>query len=62
MERRTSFVRRLRRDSAALQQVLGLETRGASATAEGKLKRRKMRAVIVIIVLGQLFPRWSKSC
>jgi len=28
----------------------------------GKLRRRKMRALIVIIVQGQLFPRWSKSC
>lgn len=37
--------------------------RGASTThGRGKLRTRKMRALIVIIVQGQLFPRWSKSC
>lgn len=58
METRTSFVRCLRRDSARFG-----DSGGASAMhGRGKLKRRKMRALIVIIAQGQLFPRWSKSC
>lgn len=39
------------RAGAALSPPLGRE----------KLSRRKMRALNVIIVQGQLFPRWSKS-
>lgn len=41
MERRTSFVRCLRRDSAAPQQVLGLETEGSRRCARPRESEEK---------------------
>lgn len=51
--RRTSFVRHLQQKSAALQQLLHSK---AERETSGETEGRKIGALIVIIVQGQLSP------